>query len=139
MLFVSVLGLLISALILHCFTLSFDEHLVFRKYSFSYFVLTTSLIRNLPQSGTIGEAEYFHERLDGTKPESFGVIYYIKDPKQEIFKTLEQYLIKNGYAKESSDSGYRDYQYSKGESRFQFSIDNDDQNNYRVIAEENHF
>jgi hypothetical protein len=139
-LFASAFIFLFSLLLHQFFSFLHADNYNYRKtHLFSYYFLTGSLIRNMPQPSVTGEAEFYSRPSEGTKMGRTGVRFCSSASKEAIVETLNQYAVENGFTREGvgfySD---REYGYVRhDESAFQFDIDKYDcgADNWNVTAD----
>jgi|WetSurMetagenome_2_1015567.scaffolds.fasta_scaffold07798_8 hypothetical protein len=72
------------------------------KYSYFYFLLIPSIIKEVPLLKPVGSPTYYSRPLDGLKPDIKAVYYQTQADKQETIKFYKDYFVKNGY-KEITD------------------------------------
>ena len=128
-----------SSFAVYAVVLGFTEDLHFKRWSVAHVLFTPSFIENLPRPNIIGDVVYSHSSGDGPKPSAEGLSFETTASKDEIVTQFERYLIQNGYSQDSGAADFLDYQYSKGKTKFYFSVQPRDAGKNLVVAQECYF
>jgi hypothetical protein len=123
----------------YALVLGFTEDLYFKRWSVAHVLLTPSFIEHLPKPNIIGSVLYYHSAGDGPKPPAEGLSFETAASKEQVLTQFDQYLIQNGYSKDIGPSDFLDYQYSKGKTKFYFSVQPHNGGKNFVVAQECYF
>jgi len=134
----AVLVVCVCGIALYALKLGFTEDLYFNRWSFAHLLFTPEIIDNLPHPQRIGAAEFYHSCGDGPKPMAEGVSFESQASKEVILNQFHEYLSRRGYSRDVGDQEFSDYQYSKGDKKFSFSIQ-EEGGKSRVEAREYYF
>jgi len=124
---------------MYAFVLGFSEDLYFKRWSVAHVLFTPSFIEHLPKPNIIGDVLYYHSAGDGPKPPAEGLSFETAAAKDQILTQFEQYLMQNGYSKDIGPPDFLDYQYSKGKTKFYFSVQPHVGGKNFVVAQECYF
>lgn len=124
----------VCALGFYILLLGFTEDLYFSKWSVAYVVFTPAIVDNVPQPQKVGEVEYYHSCGDGPKPMAEGLSYETQASKELLLTEFHAYLSGHGYVKDTEQTGSSDYNYSKDDMTFSFSIGPETTGTNRVVV-----
>ena len=123
----------------YALVLGFTEDLYFKRWSVAHVLFTPSFIENLPKPQIVGDVVYYHSCGDGPKPPAEGLSFETTASKDQILAQFDYYLTRSGYSKDIGSSDFLDYQYSKGTTKFYFSVRPRDAGKNVVVAQECYF
>jgi hypothetical protein len=136
---VGVVGIGACSLAIYAIVLGFTEDLYFKRWSVAHVLFTPSFIENLPKPDVVGDVVYYHSSGDGPKPPAEGLSFETNASKDQILAQFDRYLAQSGYSKDTGSSDFLDYQYSKGTTKFYFSVQARDAGKSLVVAQECYF
>jgi hypothetical protein len=139
--FISLLIVIIGtgSLIAYALVLGFTEDLNFKRWSVAYILFTPSFIEHLPRPKIIGDVVYYHSNGDGPKPPAEGLSFETIATKGEILSKFAAYLSQNGYVEDKGKIDVLEYQYSKNQTKFYFSVQAIENGKNLVVAQECYF
>jgi hypothetical protein len=123
----------------YALVLGFTEDLYFKRWSVAHLLFTPSFIEHLPKPNIMGEVVYYHSCGDGPKPPAEGLSFETIASKDQILTEFERYLVQNGYSQDTGPADFLDYQYSKGKTKFNFSVQPRASGKNLVVAQESYF
>ncbi len=102
----------IAALAFYSLQILFDESMYTSRGTYSYWIAVSSVIRNVPEVGAVGEARFHASPGDGPKLPDSTVTYRSQAPPDQIRSQIADYLTRQGYQR----SAGRDDEFTKGYS-----------------------
>lgn len=121
---------------LYIVKLLLTEDLYVSKGTIAYYVtIRSTTIKDFPRLNVIGEENYYSSCGDGPKPPANGIRYTSSEDPLTLQRSIEEYLLKRGFAKTEESSTGGSYLQSSTRTSLELTItpENDAQ---RVVATE---
>jgi hypothetical protein len=126
-----------TALGLYTLLLLFTEDLYVQKGTYSYYItIRSSTIKNFPRIQLAAEEDYYSSCGDGPKLPANGIRYLSTENREALKQAIEQYLFRNGFAKEADAKDGGEYTQPGTKTYFDLMVLPDKDGLQRVVATE---
>lgn len=124
---------------LYTLLLLFTEDLYSQKGTFAYYVTIRSpTIKYFPRIQLTGEEDYYSSCGDGPKLPANGIRYNSTEKPEVLKQTIEAYLLKHGFQKESDEINGGEYEQPGSKTYFHLMIMPEANGVHRVVATESY-